>query len=57
MLCSFLITVRRVIQTVCIFVLHFPARPFLGLVGEADFPPVLLPDLSIMFGICLLVLI
>ena len=54
---GFLITGRRIIQNVCIFVLCFPVRPFLGLVGEAASPPIVVPDFSILVCIYLLVLI
>ena len=34
------------------FVLRLPARPFLGLAGEAVYPPHSLPDIAIKVGIC-----
>ena len=39
--CAFVISNRRVFQTVYIFFLRLPARPFLGLVSDADSPPIL----------------
>ena len=37
---------------VCIFILRLSARPFSGLVGEADFPPISLHPPSGAAGIC-----
>ena len=39
-----------------IFVLRLSEQPFSGLVVEADSTPILLPDMSIMVGMCPLVL-
>ena len=39
--CKFVVFGLRVVQTVYIFLLRLPSRPFLGLVGEADSPPVI----------------
>ena len=50
-----LINGQRVIQYVLISVLRFPERLLLGLVYEVDYPPIVVPALSIIVGILQLV--
>ena len=54
---AFLITVRRVIHTVCIFALRFPARPSLLFEDDTAYYYVLVPDFLFTVGIWPLVLI
>ena len=51
MIHKFLFTGQSVIKSVCNFVLILSARPILGLLGEADYPTMVVPDLSITVSI------
>ena len=48
---SFSLCVRCMAYLADFFVLCFPARPFLGLVGEADYSPFLFTDMTGTVGI------
>ena len=48
---SFSLCVRFAVYLAEFFVLRLPARPFLGLVGEADYPPFLFTDMTGTVGI------